>query len=310
MTPQNRSHAIIDGTSLDVPASSGGFVVREMVRFAFFVRKPHLDVAPAATEAFSRLIDAFPPPSLSMFAIASGDWLDYDAKGLKAQVRKRLIGRDKAENGTASVWGEQANIPDFTVEYTGSAIDVAPFKQQAAALWFSIAATEFAEHRDTALQLWREFVMLLDCSAAYVDLALEGDRRRTQAIAKRYRHVDSEVEDVAWDLANKLPGVFWRNYLGPKLVAAMGGRGAIVAALSPNAEIEDVANRGLVITLGKTLSRGDVNRRGGDTDREVLARLAHKHGMLHVPRKVTYFKSEEQLSNKEAQQKWHLRFVE
>ena len=78
--------------------------------------RPIRKLAPAAVEALHRLIDAFPPPALSLFAIPSGDWIDFDARGLKAQVRKALIGRDKPINGNASVWEAQANIPDFIVD--------------------------------------------------------------------------------------------------------------------------------------------------------------------------------------------------
>jgi hypothetical protein len=281
-----------------------------MVRLAIFVRKRHRDLAPAAVEALHRLIDAFPPPALSLFAIPSGDWIDFDAKGLKAQVRKALIGRDKPINGNASVWGAQANIPDFLVEYTGSAIDLPIYKNFAAALWFSIAPDQFVQHRDRALELWRDLAEFLDASAGYVDIALEGDKRRLQALAKRYRHVDiSDVDTVSMELGGKMPGVFWLNYLGPKLVEGLGGRAEIGKVLSPAASIQATAGGPLVIALGSGPSLGDVNRREGDGDRTALARHAHERGLLYVPRKFTYFEEEDELSDKEAQKKWHMRFV-
>jgi hypothetical protein len=256
------------------------------------------------------VIDTFPPPKLSMFAIPSGDWVDDDAQGLKRRVRRRLIGRDKPINGTVSVWGEQANVPDFSLEYTASASDLPVFKQSAAALWFSIASTEFGSHRDTALRVWRELAVLLGCSAGYVDIALEGHRLRMQALAKRYRYVDiSSVENVAWDLEERLPGAFWVNYLGPQLVSALGGRAAVTAALSTEASIENTGSGGLVVTFGANPSHGDVNRKEDSDGRGLLARLANTSGLLHVPRKVRYFEAEEGLSDEEAQTAWHLRLV-
>jgi hypothetical protein len=298
------------GAILDVPSNSGGFVVRETVRFAFFIRRRHLDVAPTAVEAIGRLIDLFPPPALSMFSIESGDWLKYDAQGLKEQVRERLVGEDRPINGTASLSGDQANIPDFGVEYAGLAIDRPTFSTAAVALWFFVANSVFSRYRDPALRLSRELNRLLGCSAAYVDLALAGHRPRMQAMARRYRALDiSDVRSVARDLGDKLPGVFWQNLLGPQLVAALGGRTMLASILSSEARVDDDGSGGLVITLGDVPTRGDVNRREGDADRIALARLAHDRGLLHVPRKVTYFTPEDDLSDKEAQEKWHLRLV-
>ncbi len=295
---------------LDIHSRSGGFVVREMVRLAIFVRRAHRDLAPAAVEALHRLIDTFPPPALSLFAMPSGNWADLDAKGLKAQVKKALIGRDKPINGNASVWGAHANIPDFLVEYTGSAIELPIYKSYAAALWFSMTPTEFVRHRDAALRLWRELAEFLDASAGYVDIALEGEQRRLQALAKRYRYVDiSDVDTVTMELSNKMPGVFWLNYLGPKLVKGLGGREEIANALSPSASFQKTCGGGLLVELGPEPSRGDIHRRTIDGDRKALTTHAHHRGLLYTPRKFTYFEDEGEITDKEAQKKWHMRFV-
>ena len=47
----------------------------------------------------------------------------------------------------------------------------------------------------------------------------------------------------------------------------------------------------------------------GDGDRKTLARHAHRRRLLYTPRKFTYFEEEDELSDKEAQKKWHMRFV-
>ena len=300
----------VSGSTLDECGSSGAFVVREVVRFAFFVRQPHRVLAPTVVEAIDRVIDLFPPPALSMFSVESGDWIGSDADGLKTEVRKRLIGKDKPINGTVSLSGNQANLPDFILDYEGFAIDRPAFGKSAASLRFNVSATAFGPYLHAALRLSREIAELLDCSAGYIDLALDGDQARIQALARRYRALDiSDPSCVAEDIEDRLPGVFWQNIIGPRLAGALGGRAMLESVLSGDARVEETGSGGLVVTLGAAPIRGDVNRRGGLGDRAAIAHLALHRGLLHVPRDVTYFEPEDDLSDSEAQEKWHLRYV-
>lgn len=296
--------------TLDVPSATFGYVMREMLRFVFFIPQRHLDLAPAAVEAFQRLIDLFPPPALTSFAIESGDWLTFSRQGLKDQIRERLVGPGQAINTHASLAGDQANIPDFAVDYLGRAIDRPVFRAAVSSFWFSVAVSAFAPYRDATLKLSRELVELMGCSAAYVDLALEGDRAKMQTTARRFVNLDiSDVTGVARDLEGKLPGIFWQNFVGPSLASALGGASALAAILSRDARIEPAAGGGLFITLGTQPTRGDVNHREAIDDRIALARHADTRHLLHVPGKVTYFEPEGELSGKEAQERWHRRFV-
>jgi hypothetical protein len=295
---------------LDVPATDGGYVSRETVRFAFFVRRRNLDVAPLALDAIERLVDLFPPPALTDFAIESGDWLTYDKQGLKDEVRKRLAGKDRPINNSVSLAGDQANIPDFAVEYSGRATDLPVFRTAACALWFSVARSAFPAYRDRALALAWQIFLLMGCSAAYVDIALEGDKRRLQAAANRYLNVDiSSVDSVARDIEDKLPGVFWQNFIGQPLAAALGGASKLASILSADAQIKEDPSGGLLVRLGVEPTLGDVNRQENLADRIALARHAADLDLLHVPRRVTYFSEQGDLSGKEAQEQWHQRFV-
>jgi hypothetical protein len=295
---------------LDEPRNSGGYAVRETVRFAFFMRRPHLRLVAAVVDAFGQSIDLFPPPALSMFAGASGDWFDYDAAGLKQQVAERLSGK-QAFNGAASLSGDQANIPDFTVDYHGFGIDRPIFRQRASHFVLSIAASSFnADVRAASLQLARRLAATLDCSAAYVSVALEGNRTRCEALARRYQCMDiSDVGCVAADLADRMPGVYWINFLGRDLVATLGGRATVESGLSGSANVEELEGGILAISLGEEPDLGDVNQRPKLADWNYLAALAYRRQVLHVPKKVKYFDADTYESAMEDQERWHLRFV-
>lgn len=298
---------------LDVRSGSGGFVTREVIRFACFIRRPHRELAPAAARAIEQVIDAFPPPALSMFAIESGDWIEFDSNGLKAQVRDRLIGADGPINATAALSGNQANIPDVSLDYAGLALDRPAFRNGCCTLSFQVAATAAGTRPEPLLNLAASLARSLDCHAAYVDLALAGDQKRNQVLARRYRCLDiSNPRCVARDLEGRLPGIYWKNFLGGPLVAALGGRQALEALLSPNARFEAGPRGELTVTLGDGPIRGDVNGREQSRlhDRVAFARLAREKGLLHVPRKIIYFEPEEGLDDEEAQEQWHLRYAE
>ena len=297
---------------LDEPKSSGGYEVRQVIRFVLFVRRTNTQLAPAAVEALNEIIDLFPPPAITSFAGGTGDWFDYDAAGLKKQVAKRLIGKDKAINGAANLSGVQANVPDFAADYAGYAIDLETHKNRAAYLVLTVGASIIdADIRSAALELFRRLAGSLGCSAGYVDVALQGKKPRLQALARRFRGVDiASISAIAADLADNMPGVHWINFMGSPLVKKLGGRAKIEAALSENARVDMLEGGGLVVSLGSEPQLGDVNQRVNLTDWESLAKLAHENSALHIPKKVNYFDPEDGLSSMEAQERWHLRFVE
>lgn len=298
--------------NLDIPSSTGGFVVRELHRFAYFIRQPHRKAAAAVVDAIGLILQAFPPPALSMFAIESGDWISDDLNGLNARVRECLIDDGHPINGRASLAGNQANIPDFSIEYAGRAIDRPVFKDANCSLTFSIASTVFQEHAATALALHRNLIERLACRSAYVELALEGHQQRLQGLARRYACVDiSDVRAVARDLDGRLPGVFWKTYLDAELSAALGPADILSSLVSSNAEasVQASVRGGLEVTLGRAPVHGDIHNLQSHADRVALSRFAFDKGLLHVPARVRYFDANEEQTDAQAQEAWHLRWV-
>lgn len=296
---------------LDIPSQSGGYVIREMVRFVFFIRQPNLLIAPKIVEVIEELIDLFPPPQLTSFAGESGDWFDYDVTGLKKQVRKGLIGKDKAINNHTNLAGDQANIPDFSIDYLGRAIDRPIFKNASSSLVFAIGASIFNNVKHIAIPLFRKISFHLDCSFAYVDIALEGDQLSRQNLASRFLCIDiSSVTCTERDMEDKIPGIFWKNFLPKTIVELLGGLAILKEGLSNKTKIEIIQNEGLIITFGSEPILGDINHPEAYADRIWLAKLAHQKELLHIPQKVSYFMDYEgDTDGRELQKQWHLRFI-
>lgn len=296
--------------TLDIPAANGGFSVREVVRLAFFVRRPHRAMAQDAVHSIGLVVDALPPPLLSMFAIESGDWLDFDAEGLKAQTMQRLVGADCPINGSASLSGDQANLPDAALEYAGLAIDRPTFNAAACMLTFHVGASVVQSHWPQLHRLFEQIVTTLAADAAYMDIALIGDQTRCQSMSRRFLCVDiSQPRAVARDIGDRLPGVFWCNYIGPAILATLGGEEKVSRALSPTSSFQMTSNGGAYVVLGAAPSRGDTNLAEGVGDRATIARLAHSADALHVPKRIIYFEAEDSLDDAEAQENWHLRYT-
>lgn len=296
---------------LDIPSQSGGYAVRQMIRFVFFMREPNLVIAPKIVKVIEELIDLFPPPQISSFAGPSGDWFEYDVAGLKQQVREGLIGKDKAINNNTNLAGDQANIPDFSIDYCGIAMDRPIFKNASSSLVFSIGASVFNNVKHIAIPLFKKIALHLNCSFAYVDIALEGNDLHTQNLAFQFLCIDiSNVDCVERDMDDKIPGIFWKTYLNQSIVEQLGGVAILKEGLSNNTKMDVLQNKSIIITFGSEPILGDINHPEDYADRIWLAKLAHEKGLLHVPQKIRYFTTcEENIDILELQKQWHLRFI-
>jgi len=296
--------------TLDVPSNSGGYVVREVIRFAFFVHSPHRLIADSVNQVVASLLDKFPPPAISTFAANSGDWITYGTKELKRQTFKRLIGRDSPINASLSLAGEQANIADASIEYKGLAVDLPMYSHACCALWFQLAGSLAPAGLDETLAWLLPIAEQLDCTSAYAEIALEGHQPRMQAAAKRYIADDiSDVSCVARDLDLKAPGVYWINYFGPELVSRMKGADCAYRIVSAGVSDATTNGGGRVISFGPVPELGDVAKPDEMKQRKLFAKKLHAARLLHVPVKVTYFEPEEDLDDVRAQGRWHLRLA-
>lgn len=292
---------------LEIESSNGNYSVRPVMRHAFFVQRPHKEIAALVERAVHRLVDTFAPPLLDSATNDEGDWLPADSAAMKALASDELVGSNSGINSNLALAGSQSNLPDVTVEYTGIAQDL--FVDACCALAFSVSFNEYETKREICDELTREFVVDLSCTTAYVSPALVGDQRKYEALAARFRGVDiSDVADTARDLEDRIPGVFWRMYVDTERLDALGGLSALDSILTGEVRSQSDEPGGAWITLGDEPKLGDVNRQESMSEYETLARHIHSVGLLHLPRRVTYFDGLED-DPEEAQERYHLRFV-
>ena len=294
----------------DVAAGSGGYLTRGVMRYAFFSTKPHHRSALLVEQAIHRLLDSFPPPRIDAVTNDNGDWISTDLSGLKQSASDELVGTNSGINSSISFAGSQANLPDYSIDYSGIATDRAVFKQATCVLWLSVALTAYEENEVLLHALSREIAEGLMCSTAYVSPAVVGDKRTRESLAMRYKGLDiSGPRQVARDLSNKLPGIFWQTYLHKDIAQTLGGTIALESLLSSEAEIATADSGGLRIKLGTQPRFGDLNHQEPMVDYEALAHHIADHGLLHAPTKITYFDGLNEDPD-EAQRRYHMRFVE
>jgi hypothetical protein len=129
-------------------------------------------------------------------------------------------------------------------------------------------------------ELAMELASMLPFSSGHAGLAFFLSNRpgsTMQAIREEvFRHPGLDVPDagVRDTLGARVDGVHWLNFLGPPVVEALGGAGALRARLrSPGTEVRELAGGRVVVTLGEWPEAGDLERGHGLPAYRELARV-------------------------------------
>ncbi|MGJ7504620.1 type VI immunity family protein [Variovorax sp. ZT5P49] len=131
------------------------------------------------------------------------------------------------------------------------------------------------------------------------DMAMKAVAR----LCRRYRCMDIPALLVdCFETGAGVKGVYWCNFLGPKVIALAGGEARLITALADtDARVEHIGDERLQVTLGSLPIFGDVNRR------QDLSLYQWVFGLLEValqPRTVPYMDFDE-----ESMQAWIGRFT-
>ena len=286
------------------------FSAREMARAVFFLDRPHRksgSAIRAAFEAFSSLL-----PSDRSFSIndPGGDWKELPGTdATRTAVARRLDVTAADPNCSMSVCSNDSNVPDYTFEYRGYALEDPSFREWAGLVFVTFPRNDLHAKGDDFRSIFINLITGLPIFAAYATLSMEGDQGLIQKIAKRYPGLDiSSVPSIAKDIGRRAPGAFWLNAYKGELRDAVLRQielgttpaGVHVARVEP-----DIA----LVLLSSEPTRLDKNAGESPSGYQWLATNLLACGCLHVPRKVTYFEDEDDLEDAEAQKAWHLRFT-
>lgn len=285
----------------------------EAFRMLVYCSRSHGSIASAARSAIERYVELVSLDSLSYTFDGAGDPVRLNARHFVDLMDEWFIGRrSQWGNATIELVGSGGNLAQFALTYCGDALnnDTLPDNRGYLDMW---VPRQF--HETHAEELERFFVDTaqdLHACSGYMSPALTGDDTRSkQALAARYMALDISVPGcVSIDMGNKSPGSYWYNYLGAGLICKLRHVQNIGRVLGEVAEVKILSENAMTIRLGAMPEVGDRNHFEELPAYEAFARLLHSNQLLHVPQHCVYFKDRLSLADREAQNGWHLRFVE
>jgi hypothetical protein len=296
--------------NLDIRKPEGTYVVRQVFRAAFFLRRPHLEINRAVVNAFHVLLDSEIGESLAFVAGATGDWFQQKTADLRAAVEASLVDQRRTINGTISMSSDPSlGVPAYYVEYNGFALDRPLFKDRACFMFLWCPADRFMKNPTYVRTFVWEMARGLPVSCMHADLALVGNQMRRQQLARRYVGIDiSDISATAIDMDDKASGAYWMTVYGDDLARRLGSVSEIRRALHETSQINDTSTY-IGILLSDLPSLGDRNRRESLPGHVALSNLLNQKGILHIPRRTVYFEDEGEREDAELQTMWHRRFL-
>jgi hypothetical protein len=240
--------------------------IRESLSICFYMRHPHLEVAPAVMRALETYRRAISPEALSWYPDREGDWqeLNEEGWGLNRRKMSHPLG--------ARLWLRSASqlITDYEFRYHGLALEASSFVEDpggtcAVAFWLP---TEYLEDRDPdqvrklALELGSE----LPFNSGHAGLSfyftedMLGVSDPLRSLCLRYPGMDMPaMERLPTKLGTRLKGVSWLTFLGSPVLDSLEGAAGLRARLqSAGTQVEELSAGRAVVTLGEWPDAGDM----------------------------------------------------
>lgn len=162
---------------------------------------------------------------------------------------------------------------------------------------------------DAAVAFSRDLATQLPYASGYVSPALVYGSAIGKAWPYAIRHPGFDIADpvaVAKDLEDRLPGVYWLNFLGPRLCEKLGGYAEIHSVLPQGTQTMLTNQGGVTIQLGMSPEVGDIAYAHDMPLYQVVAKQLQDH--IHIPEDV-YFHDIPLACDRDAQLAWHRRYL-
>lgn len=252
---------------------SGTLYLRDGTILAFFLPMPFGDVAPAILDAFDTYLGTIPPKTLRWAAIgANADEWRPVAPATLTRCRTLLTGSGPARRSltalTLTDGDEGGDAPGHGIQVIGNKPD--PEQADEVNLFQVFYPTEVltTEQVDDLVAKACRFAETLPYVCGYGSPALLWAELESSAafetargLVRRYPGYDIQLnESGRSDLGTRVRGARWLTFLGPDLVARLGGADRLRAQLPAEVTVAP-AGHGLMVRAGRTPELGDRNRR-------------------------------------------------
>jgi hypothetical protein len=272
-------------------ADGAGLLVREVVRLAYYLPHDHHDLAPQVRRALDLYVQAVgaAPGILSHGEDLEGERFPLGQEGwshVRSLLRPfegyRFMDEFASEDDTPFLRTQLKTQNETSVLLTG--LEPQPngfsFNYRARLPWRTppagsmsvLSATLPSEYLEEhgpgrVRELAMEWASLLSFSSGHVGLAFELYGRRSRALPLirealfRYPAMDLPQVGVESNLGTRVDGVHWLNFLGPPVLAEVGGMKALRGQLgSPRTQVQPVETERAVVALGTWPEAGDLAR--------------------------------------------------
>lgn len=279
----------------DAGSEGGRSLVREVVRIAFYMPHDHHELAPGIARALEVYRNALDTEREGLthgwdsegepFVLTPESWKDARASLLPSTLFRFLeeihdvpkysesfqrMLKSQSETSLLLTGGGLSERNGFELRYQARL----PWREPPEGSVSVLSATlpmEYVEAQGPGRvrELAMELASGLRIASGHVGLALAlaGPRGRLLARVReelmRHPGVDVPGVDTPITLGARVDGIHWLNFLGPSLLAAVGGVASLRARLrSPGTTVQDVGTSGTtVVTLGAWPEAGDLSQR-------------------------------------------------
>jgi hypothetical protein len=252
-----------------IRADFSGERIQEALRFEFYLRRPHTEMARAVMRSMDLYLNTVGAENLGLYVDEEGDWQELDAAGW-ALIRRNLL----EVRWPRVILGDAVIGQDrYGFEYHGSArIDDPEWRgsdKEACVVSFWLS-TEYLEEHGPA----RVRELALDVGAALPwcsgngGLAFLGPThclgvtKEIRDRCFRYPGMDiPSVEDYSRNIGTRVRGPSWLTFLGQPVLGELGGVAALRARLrSPGTTVQELDGDRAVVTLGEWPDAGDTEQ--------------------------------------------------
>lgn len=284
-------------------------LLRDGVSIAFYLRHSHHDITQRIEDVLHVFQRAISPVTLNWYCDYEGDFHELNEAG-----REFLVQEFHSSNFAYVYLADHINgVGDYKFLYDGRWREN-PNAPDAAQLTSTVTfwlPTEFLESHgsDAVRALALKLSADLPFASGHAGLAFNGQLSLLGVYEwierERFRHPGMDVPDeyVSSYLGDRIRGVHWINFLGPPVLAELGGVEALRERLrAPGTTVQALTNGRAVVTLGIEPDAGDAARSPVLPAYRELARVLEPW---------LYFRGNSRPSvDAEAQRRWERRFLD